>query len=352
MRFIKFIKENFIILTLWTIPIGLVTFIVSCIILYSSSDTLFYRIVNIIMYTAYAAFQLAICIIDFCIFYDTDDDSCKLHTIGLALIIFGFPTMFAFTIVIMMAGELPAPFTLELFDKNNRAVNIVFSLVGISLLGLFLMLLGNAVDNRITRKDLLRFQLEYDKYADKLCIDRHAPVATMIQKDESGYTYHPCCYFWTDGGLLCWYPCADSYFRWRDAHNWPDATEPEISALPIDSILFFAETGELRKYSVITGGGEISPGAWERFYSGYTGKPQPEPIRTKIVTEDDRIVELMHYDKDGCIGNMEFEHDAYKVLKNLIPTKEYLRIIRLEAACGIDESHDTPKMKKQRKRTN
>ena len=304
------------------------------------------------MYIGYAILQLDICIFALWSFDRKEYNSCNIDIIGITLFLLCFPTLIIFGIGVVMAGELPAPFTLELFDKNNSAVIIVFALGGISLLGLFLMLLGNAVDNRMTRKNIWLFQLEYDKYAEKLCVNQNALTATMIVKDESGYKEHTLCYFWTDDGLLCWFPCADNYYGWCNVKSRPDATELKISALPIDSILFFAETGELRKYSVITGGGEISPGAWERFYSGYTGKPQPEPIRTKIVTEDDRIVELMHYDKDGCIGNMEFEHDAYKVLKNLIPTKEYLRIIRLEAACGIDESHDTPKMKKQRKRTN
>jgi len=55
-----------------------------------------------------------------------------------------------------------------------------------------------------------------------------------------------------------------------------------------------------------------------------------EPIKTEIVSEDDRMVELIYKNSQGEVENLEFSHEAYAVFKKLIPDKELKRIRNLQ----------------------
>ena len=47
-----------------------------------------------------------------------------------------------------------------------------------------------------------------------------------------------------------------------------------------------------------------------------------EPMRTKIITEDKRRIELVYKKTKNKSETLVFEHDAYEVFKKLIPLKE------------------------------
>ena len=55
-----------------------------------------------------------------------------------------------------------------------------------------------------------------------------------------------------------------------------------------------------------------------------------EPIKTEVVSEDDRIVALIYKNADSEIENLEFTHEAYAVFKKIIPEKELRRIRNLK----------------------
>lgn len=51
---------------------------------------------------------------------------------------------------------------------------------------------------------------------------------------------------------------------------------------------------------------------------------------SEIVSDDDRKVELVYKNKSNQVENIEFDHKAYIILKQLIPSKELKRIINLK----------------------
>lgn len=61
-----------------------------------------------------------------------------------------------------------------------------------------------------------------------------------------------------------------------------------------------------------------------------------EPVKTTIVSDDDRRVELLYKNDDNNVENLEFTHEAYRVLKSLIPSKELRRIVNIKQSeqCG------------------
>ena len=84
----------------------------------------------------------------------------------------------------------------------------------------------------------------------------------------------------------------------------------------IDSIMYFGEVGELRKYAVVSGGGTLLKGA----LLGYAVADEAgaiigsrEPVKTTIVWDDDRRVELLYKNDDNNVENLEFIHEAYRV---------------------------------------
>ena len=105
-----------------------------------------------------------------------------------------------------------------------------------------------------------------------------------------------------------------------------DASEDEMNAM-------LEEIGELRKYTKVSGGGTSLKGALTGYIiAGDVGAiiGSREPIKTQVVSEDDRIVELIYKNYNGEIVNLEFTHDAYAVLKKVIPEKELRRITNLK----------------------
>ena len=91
----------------------------------------------------------------------------------------------------------------------------------------------------------------------------------------------------------------------------------------------------MHKYATVSGGGTSLKGA----LLGYAVAEDVgaiigsrEPIKTTVVSEDDRRVELIYKDKDGNIKNLEFTHDSYQIFKKLLPSKELRRMANLKVS--------------------
>ncbi len=201
------------------------------------------------------------------------------------------------------------------------------------VIGFFLIILQGVADKGAHMENINTFREEYDIYADKIGVVRNDKQVTLIGTSKYGFEVNILNYLWTSDNCIKLFPMAEYYIKNRTSSiSKPDVLELKLKSIPVDSILYFEEIGELRKYTTISGGGTSLKGA----LLGYaiaedTGAiiGSREPITTKIVSEDDRRIELIYKNPDGAIENLEFKHDAYNVFKKIIPLKEFRRIANL-----------------------
>lgn len=178
------------------------------------------------------------------------------------------------------------------------------------------------------------FRKEYDIYAEQLGVVKSNVQAELIGTSEYGLDAHIPHYLWIADNSLNMFPM-EKYFERNSisAVNKPNVSQLQVISVPIEDILYFEEVGELQKYTKVSGGGTSLKGALTGYIiAGDIGAiiGSREPIKTEIVSEDDRIVELIYKNYDGEIANLEFTHDAYVVLKKVIPEKELRRITNLK----------------------
>ena len=99
--------------------------------------------------------------------------------------------------------------------------------------------------------------------------------------------------------------------------------------------------GELRKYTTVSGGGSSLKGALLGYMAASDAGAiigSREPVKTEVISEDDRKIELIYKNSEDEIENLEFTHDAYEALKELIPSKDMRRIIRLNMLDGDNKA--------------
>lgn len=205
---------------------------------------------------------------------------------------------------------------------------IAVIIMGIGMIGMFV---EKAYDKADHISNMNTFQEEYDEYADKLGIVKSDTQVTLI---EPKYSFRISQYVWIADDCINIFPMAKYYvYNRTSSESKPDVTKLHITSIPIESILYFEEVGELRKYTTVSGGGTSLTGA----LIGYALADDVgaiigsrEPIKTSVVSEDDRRVELIYRNKEENIENLEFTHEAYQVFKNLLPSKELRRIINLK----------------------
>lgn len=179
------------------------------------------------------------------------------------------------------------------------------------------------------------FQSEYDAYIEELGVKRSDLQVTLSETAEKTDTFpaHIPHYLWIDNDMLNLFPMANYYIEWEiSSIRKPDVSKLKIKSIPLDSILYFEEVGELRKYTTVSGGGTSLKGA----LLGYAIAEDVgaiigsrESITTNVVSEDDRTVELIYKNQERQIENLEFKHDAYDVLKKLMPLKELRKMVSL-----------------------
>lgn len=176
-------------------------------------------------------------------------------------------------------------------------------------------------DNEKRLKNQAAFRHEYDLYANELGVVRSNTQATLIESTKYGSSIPH--YLWIKNGILNIFPISQYYEHCAGVDGRPDISEVRLKSVPLNSILYFEEVGELRKYTSISGGG-IST----RFDDDDVLVDR-EPITTTVVSEDGRVVELVYTNEENELSNLQFEHDAYAALQSLIPSKELRKIIAL-----------------------
>ena len=239
-----------------------------------------------------------------------------------------------------------------LFDLVFGGLICYFAIImeSIFVFGLFLgviifsgMMLKKESEGKCYTENIHVFRNEYEDYIKKIGITETDARATLINGDEKGVGSNIPQYLWIDNNSLMLFP-RSTYYEQRVTGDY----RPKISnlmlkrkSIPIDSILYFEEVGELRKYTTISGGGSSLKGA----LLGYAIADDVgaiigsrEPITTNVVSEDDRKVELIYRDENNEVTNLEFMHDAYDVFKKLIPLKELRKIASLNTVQGTKET--------------
>lgn len=176
-------------------------------------------------------------------------------------------------------------------------------------------------------KNLHDFQSEYNAYSNKLGVIKSGTQVTLLDGTEK-IPQH----IWIADGKINMFPVREYYEMRVSAIHRPSVTDLKFRSIPIEDVWYFEEFGELRKYASISGGGISLKGALiGKVLAGDAGMilGGRQPIKTDIVSEDDRIVELIYKNSEE-VENMEFTHDAYAVLKRLIQDKELRRIRNLQ----------------------
>lgn len=251
--------------------------------------------------------------------------------IGTCMILGGFIVMF-----------------LSLFLVNLLGVaSIVLCIIACisAIIGIVLILQEKKEDKDAHIANINMFQNEYDEYTEKLRIVKDNAQVTLYELGKYDFEVKVPHYFWSTKECIKLFPMAKYYINSRTSSmSRPDISELQLKSVPIDSILYFEEVGELRKYTTVSGGGSSLKGA----LLGYAIADDigaiigsREPITTNVVSEDDRRIELIYKNQEGQIENLEFMHDAYDVFKKIIPMKELRKIISLNTVQGIkDETSD------------
>ncbi len=223
-------------------------------------------------------------------------------------------------------------------------VSIILLIISILsvVIGFIVIMMEKSNDNAAHIANINAFQNEYNEYVEKLGIVKSGTQATLFEFDEDDFEMEVPQYLWVANNNLNIFPMSKYYKEYETSSmSKPDISELKLKSIPIDSILYFEEVGELRKYTTISGGGSSLKGA----LLGYAIADDVgaiigsrEPITTNVVSEDDRKVELIYRDENNEVTNLEFMHDAYDVFKKLIPLKELRKIASLNTVQGTKET--------------
>ena len=254
------------------------------------------------------------------------------------IIVFSFLAMILLGVVMIIVPGNASFYKKILFLLLVACISLVCGIVGI--------LIEKKTDENSIIENMNIFQGEYDNYINKIGIIKRDTQATLIEEQNSGITLDILQYLWVEDNCLKLFPISKSYKDYfTSCNSRPDISKLHLISIPIESISYFEEVGELRKYTTISGGGSTLKGA----LIGYALADDigaiigsREPIKSNTISEDDRKVELIYKNQSNEIVNLEFTHDAYMVLKKLIPEKELKRIIGLNSSNSID-TNKTPK---------
>lgn len=235
-------------------------------------------------------------------------------------------------IVLIISGIMGTIVSGNTFVFNLSLLLIVTS--GIAIIG---GIIGIVVEDKNDKRKVVEnkneFQQEYDVYINKHGIVESDLKVTLVEMNN--YEFHSKIphYLWVDNGKLNLFPMSTYFKEYCTSSVYkPDMSMLHLKSIPINSILYFEEIGELRRYTKVSGSGSSLKGA----LLGYVLADDVgaiigsrKPIKSETITEDERKIELIYKNPKNEVENLEFTHDAYEALKQLMPSKELRRIINL-----------------------
>lgn len=250
----------------------------------------------------------------------------------------------SFLVLILLMLVCFFTLTNESLLMNKTLLDILIFLIGLAIFVMTLGIIGMVIQKNDDKNDLIEninaFQNEYDNYIKELGIVQSDTKATLIEENEYGFNSSILQYLWIKDNTLNIFPLSKYYKEYEtSAVTKPDISKLKLRTIPLESILYFEEIGELRKYTTLSGGGTSLKGA----LLGYVIADDVgaiigsrEPIKTEVISEDDRRIELIYANSENEIENLEFTHDAYEVFRELIPLKELRKIIGLNMVHNTD----------------
>ena len=230
-----------------------------------------------------------------------------------------------------------------------KSVYVVGFFVSLPIISLIIVLIGGIgtdieakKEKGKLQKNICDFQREYEEYRERLGMTACDTQVTLLELDDSGFHSSIQQYLWIEDNNLCMFPMSKYYIeRCTSSTVKPSISDLQLISIPVNNIEYFEEIGELRKYTTVSGGGSSIKGAvLGKIIADDVGAiiASRVPIKSEIVSEDERRIELIYKNEKNEILNLEFEHDAYDALKYLIPAKELRRIMGLNASNRAGES--------------
>lgn len=147
-------------------------------------------------------------------------------------------------------------------------------------------------------------------------------------------------FIWMEGSNLCFFPTAplgkeDAYFIYK---------------IPLKDIEYYSTEGSITKETKISGGGgevggsSISGAIVGGALAGGVGavigsrkKGKIEPIKSEIVTHDDRVT-FVNYYVDGTKHSLFFDYSDYTTFVKMIPDKDYSNFVNTYLSRGTKSS--------------
>ena len=210
------------------------------------------------------------------------------------------------------------------------SVNIVLFVFVVEVLSIIIGLIILKIES-INREaactaNINAFQKEYDEYTNKLGIVKSDTQITLIETDKDDCESDIPHYLWIDKGTLNIFPMAQYYKEYEtSASSRPDISELKLKSIPIKSILYFEEVGAVNRYEIEVPEKSMVKNLLFReaiFDACGDVVGVKDLTNPQIVTEDNRKVELVYKKAKNKKETLVFKHDAYEVLKKLIPSKE------------------------------
>lgn len=193
------------------------------------------------------------------------------------------------------------------------------------VIGLIILKIESNKNEAAHAANINAFQKEYDEYTHKLGIVKSDTQVTLIETHKDDCEADIPHYLWIDNGMLNIFPMAQYYIQWHtSASSRPNISELKLKSILIKSILYFEEVGEVKRYEIeipeksiikkVLFGEAILDGRGKVVGIKELTKPQ-------IVTEDNSKVELVYENAKNKKETLVFKHDAYEILKRIIPSK-------------------------------
>ena len=229
------------------------------------------------------------------------------------------------------------------------AYNVYFVIGIIACIGVVISIIGRKWQEYDDHTDYIvnrnLFLQEYDEFVKKLGVIERDIEVTLIKRDEEiDFEEDMPQYLWVTEKMLHMFPTAEYYLSKISSISRPDISELKITTISLDSILYYEETGQLYRHAIVSGG--------ESRFDALTEATVSEPIKTNIVSEDYRVVELTYKNQDGEIVSLQFEHDAYEIFKRIMPMKDMRKIKSLKTVEAKTPKKRSSSAKKQLKQLN
>ncbi len=215
-----------------------------------------------------------------------------------------------------------------------HSILMIIVIIGFSvvMVGIMKIMTGQKEEENQRIKNEIIFQNKYDEYVNKFKIVKSDTQVTLIDANENNnYVLQ---YLWVKNEILHIFPTPKYYIQYYTSSTTvPDVAKLKLRSIPIDSISYYEEVGELDEY-------EEAYRQEVRVYNPVTDRMEPkERIKTKKVVEDNREVELVYENGDDEVEVLVFKHDAYEALKKLIPSKDLVMIRRKQKVCSIKKKN-------------